>query len=259
MAGHPEWCWRRGVGPRIITQRRPVYQIRRCEVRGMLPGAEQRRGSRRGGGLRRAATATAAFALYSLRRFNADGCFAAAGALSYTALVSLVPLAAIALGSLSVFPIFGQLHDQILGLVFKYLHSLDRRAGGVVVPRLRQFRGADDGDRGDRHRRYRGPAAGHGRGPAQPDLAGDGTTPVGAARSRLLDADHPRPAFGRPQPVAVDLFRARRAPRRFQPGSLSVAGERLAARDCARRAGGARIRRADLALLADPEWRGSRA
>jgi membrane protein len=71
-----------------------------------------------------------AFALYTLRRFNADGCFAASGALSYTALVSLVPLAAIALGSLSVFPIFGQLHDQILGLLFKYfVPSIGEQAG----------------------------------------------------------------------------------------------------------------------------------
>ncbi len=65
-----------------------------------------------------------------LRRFNADGCFAASGALSYTALVSLVPLAAIALGSLSVFPIFGPLHDQILDLVFKYfVPSIGEQAG----------------------------------------------------------------------------------------------------------------------------------
>jgi membrane protein len=96
----------------------------------MVPKAEKHRESRHGGGLRGSAATTAAFALYSLRRFNADGCFAAAGALSYTALVSLVPLAAIALGSLSVFPIFGQLHDQILGLVFKYfIPSIGEQAG----------------------------------------------------------------------------------------------------------------------------------
>jgi membrane protein len=82
----------------------------------MTPEAEE---GGRGGRLRRTAATAAAFVLYALRRFNADGCFAAAGALSYTALVSLVPLAAIALGSLSVFPIFGQVHDQILALVFK--------------------------------------------------------------------------------------------------------------------------------------------
>jgi membrane protein len=81
-----------------------------------MPKAEE---SGPSGRLRRIAATAAAFALYSLRRFNADGCFAASGALGYTALVSLVPLAAIALGSLSVFPIFGQVHDQILTLLFK--------------------------------------------------------------------------------------------------------------------------------------------
>jgi membrane protein len=65
-----------------------------------------------------AATA-AAFALYSLRRFNADGCFAASGALSYTTLVSLVPLAVIALASLSSFPIFASVRDQLLGLMLE--------------------------------------------------------------------------------------------------------------------------------------------
>jgi membrane protein len=96
----------------------------------MLPEAKKRRHSEGGGGLRGAAAATAAFALYSLRRFNADGCFAASGALSYTALVSLVPLAAIALGALSVFPIFGQLHDQILSFIFKYfVPSIGEQAG----------------------------------------------------------------------------------------------------------------------------------
>jgi membrane protein len=96
----------------------------------MLPDAKERRKSARAPRLRGAATTVAAFALYSLRRFNADGCFAASGALSYAALVSLVPLAAIALGSLSVFPIFSQLHDQILSLIFKYfVPSIGEQAG----------------------------------------------------------------------------------------------------------------------------------
>ena len=81
--------------------------------------ADQGRSSRGGGKLRRVTAGLVGFIGYALRRFNADGCFAASGALGYTALVSLVPLAAIALGSLSVFPIFGQVHDQILALVFK--------------------------------------------------------------------------------------------------------------------------------------------
>ncbi len=96
----------------------------------MLAKAGEHRERGRGGGLRNSAARTGAFVLYLLRRFSADGCFAASGALSYTALVSLVPLAAIALGSLSVFPIFGPLHDQILDLVFKYfVPSIGEQAG----------------------------------------------------------------------------------------------------------------------------------
>jgi len=96
----------------------------------MLPEAEQWRRNGRGGGLRGAAATAGAFTLYLLRRFSTDGCFAASGALSYTALVSLVPLAAITLGSLSVFPIFAQLHEQILGFIFRYfVPSIGEQAG----------------------------------------------------------------------------------------------------------------------------------
>lgn len=63
----------------------------------------------------------AAFAMYSLRRFIADGCFSASGALSYTTLVSLVPLAVIAFGSLAAFPIFAQVHNELVALVFRTL------------------------------------------------------------------------------------------------------------------------------------------
>jgi membrane protein len=95
----------------------------------MMAEAEEGRATERGGWLRRSTATSATFVLYSLRRFNADGCFAASGALSYTALVSLVPLAAIALGSLSVFPIFGPVHDQILALVFKnFVPSIGEQA-----------------------------------------------------------------------------------------------------------------------------------
>jgi membrane protein len=74
-------------------------------------------------------TTTTAFALYALRRFNVDGCFAASGALSYTALVSLVPLAVIALGSLSSFPIFAPVRDQILRLVLEnFVPSIGEQA-----------------------------------------------------------------------------------------------------------------------------------
>jgi membrane protein len=95
----------------------------------MTPQEEASPARGRSGRLRRTAAGAAAFALYALRRFSGDGCFAAAGALSYTTLVSLVPLAAIALGSLSVFPIFGPVHDQILALVFKnFVPSIGEQA-----------------------------------------------------------------------------------------------------------------------------------
>ena len=85
----------------------------------MTTAEGESRATRSGGRLRHTATTAAAFALYSLRRFNADGCFAASGALSYTTLVSLVPLAVIALGSLSSFPIFAPVRDQLLALVLE--------------------------------------------------------------------------------------------------------------------------------------------
>src|SRR5579885_258695 len=56
--------------------------------------------------------------LYASRRFITDGCLTAAGALSYTTLVSLVPLIAIAFAVLSGFPIFAPIRDQILGELF---------------------------------------------------------------------------------------------------------------------------------------------
>jgi membrane protein len=85
----------------------------------MITVEAESQATERSGRLRHATATAAAFALYSLRRFNADGCFAASGALSYTTLVSLVPLAVIALGSLSSFPIFAPVRDQLLGLVME--------------------------------------------------------------------------------------------------------------------------------------------
>ncbi len=68
--------------------------------------------------LRGVALELGGFAVHVARRFQDDGCFAAAGALSYTTLVSLVPLLVIALAVLSAFPIFESLRDRILGVVF---------------------------------------------------------------------------------------------------------------------------------------------
>src|SRR6516225_638287 len=85
----------------------------------MTAAQEQARPTR--GMLRQTGATLAAFAKYSLRRFLADGCFSASGALSYTTLVSLVPLAVIAFGTLSAFPIFSKVHDELVALVFRTL------------------------------------------------------------------------------------------------------------------------------------------
>jgi uncharacterized BrkB/YihY/UPF0761 family membrane protein len=64
--------------------------------------------------LRRGLGSIATFSLYALHRFNQDGCFAASGALSYTTLVSLVPLGVIGLGVLSAFPnLAGSREDRL--------------------------------------------------------------------------------------------------------------------------------------------------
>src|SRR5271170_2999612 len=86
----------------------------------MIAGANGPTNDRRGG-VRRLAATSCGFVLYSLRRFLADGCFSASGALSYTTLVSLVPLAVIAFGTLSAFPIFAQVHDELVALAFRTL------------------------------------------------------------------------------------------------------------------------------------------
>ncbi len=69
--------------------------------------------------LRRFLVSTATFILYALHRFNHDGCFAASGALSYTTLVSLVPLGVIGLGVLSAFPNLAGSREALLELLFR--------------------------------------------------------------------------------------------------------------------------------------------
>jgi len=60
----------------------------------------------------------AAFSRHVALRFIKDGCFTSAGALSYTTLVSLIPLTAIVLAVLSAFPIFADTRDQMLATLF---------------------------------------------------------------------------------------------------------------------------------------------
>jgi membrane protein len=77
------------------------------------------RGAGDGWALRRRLEAVWTFSRYALHRFNQDGCFAASGALSYTTLVSLVPLGVVGLGVLSAFPIFAPTRQELLRLVFR--------------------------------------------------------------------------------------------------------------------------------------------
>jgi membrane protein len=61
------------------------------------------------------------FVVYALRRFIGDGCLAGAGALSYTTLVSLVPLTAIVTAVFSGFPLFDAVRERFLGMLAQYV------------------------------------------------------------------------------------------------------------------------------------------
>ncbi|HEX3954804.1 MAG TPA: YihY family inner membrane protein [Stellaceae bacterium] len=101
-----------------IDQRRVDAQgASRGASQGALPSAARPGGA--ADALRGRLTATLAFSRYALHRFSHDGCFAASGALSYTTLVSLVPLGVIALGILSAFPNFADTRQELLGLLFR--------------------------------------------------------------------------------------------------------------------------------------------
>ncbi len=78
------------------------------------------------------------FTRHVLKRFEEDGCFAAAGALSYTTLVSLVPLLAISLAVLSAFPIFDKLRKTALDWIFD---TFVPAVGGTVNQYISNFVG----------------------------------------------------------------------------------------------------------------------
>ena len=85
--------------------------------------------ARRAAPLRRRIAAVVTFCRYALHRFSSDGCFAASGALSYTTLVSLVPLGVIAFGILSAFPNFAGTRQELLALVFSnFVPSISEQA-----------------------------------------------------------------------------------------------------------------------------------
>ncbi|MDB5408964.1 MAG: rane protein [Rhodospirillales bacterium] len=71
--------------------------------------------------LRRSGATLVAFTRYAVARFIADGCLTGAGALSYTSLVSLVPLTAIVLAILSAFPIFDAAREHFLEVLLQYV------------------------------------------------------------------------------------------------------------------------------------------
>src|SRR5690242_21689958 len=60
---------------------------------------------------------TASFARFIWQRFVDDKCFETAGALSYTTLVSLVPLMVAVFAMFSVFPAFSPARDALLSSV----------------------------------------------------------------------------------------------------------------------------------------------
>jgi membrane protein len=61
----------------------------------------------------------AGFIRYTVSIFVDDGCLVGAGALSYTTLVALVPITAVALAVLSAFPVFADKRDALLASVFQ--------------------------------------------------------------------------------------------------------------------------------------------
>ncbi len=86
-----------------------------------------------------------AIARYARRRFLQDQCPRVAASLSYTTLLALVPLAALAFAMLSAFPVFGDMEEQIqdfifenflpesIGAVQEHLNNFIDNAGGMTV------------------------------------------------------------------------------------------------------------------------------
>lgn len=59
-----------------------------------------------------------AFSRFLWRRFVDDQCFEVAGALAFTTLFALVPLAAVALAIVALFPVFGSVRDTLTEFIF---------------------------------------------------------------------------------------------------------------------------------------------
>ncbi len=79
---------------------------------------------------------TLSFSRFMWQRFMDDKCFETAGALSYTTLVSLVPLTVAVLAVVSMFPVFAGLRDTLLDYVFR---NFVPAAGDKVQQTLQDF------------------------------------------------------------------------------------------------------------------------
>ena len=82
---------------------------------------------------------TGGFSLYALRRFYRDQCLEAAGSLSYTSLLAIVPLFAVGLSALTAFPLYADARQAISAMI---LRNLVPEVGEVVDTYVSQFAGA---------------------------------------------------------------------------------------------------------------------
>ncbi|MGE5476695.1 MAG: YihY family inner membrane protein [Bacteroidales bacterium] len=79
-----------------------------------------------------------AFARYAAARYRKDSASRIAAALSYTSLLSLVPLLAIALAMLAAFPVFDDVRSQLIGFA---IDNLVPAIGDVVERQINRFIG----------------------------------------------------------------------------------------------------------------------
>lgn len=77
-----------------------------------------------------------AFGRHLWKHFREDRCFEAAGALSYTTLLALVPLMAVVIGVISAFPVFDSGVEQLQDFIFK---NFVPAAGDEVQAYIDQF------------------------------------------------------------------------------------------------------------------------
>ncbi len=76
------------------------------------------------------------FIVYLIKRFDEDSCLTTAAALSYTTLLSLVPLAAVILAVLTAFPAFQHLTSEMQDFIFS---NFVPATGEIVQDYLQQF------------------------------------------------------------------------------------------------------------------------